>query len=57
MRKQNALRSLPGLSDFHMVGQWTLPFAGTVMSALSGRQLVQWLCRQERRRFVTATPQ
>ena len=56
MRKQNALRSLPGLSDFHMVGQWTLPFAGTVMSALSGRQLVQWLCRQERRRFVTATP-
>jgi len=52
MRKQTPLRNLPGLSAFHMVGQWTLPFAGTVMSALSGRQLIQILCRQERRGFT-----
>ena len=54
MMKQTALRSLPGLSGFYMVGQWTVPFAGTVMSALSGRQLIQLLCRQERRPFVTS---
>lgn len=53
MEKQTALRSLPGLSGFHMVGQWTVPFAGTIMSALSGRQLIQILCKQDGRTFVT----
>lgn len=56
MAKRTVLRRLPGLSAFHMVGQWTVPFAGTVMSALSGRQLVQLLCKRDRRRFVTRTP-
>ncbi|MBN1561913.1 NAD(P)/FAD-dependent oxidoreductase [candidate division KSB1 bacterium] len=53
MMKQTVLRSLPGLSGFYMVGQWTLPFSGTVMAALSGRQLVQWLCKQSGKPFVT----
>ena len=56
MRKQTTLRSLPGLSDFYMVGQWTVPFSGTVMAALSGRQLLQWLCRQEGRPFMSSSP-
>ena len=55
-RKRTMLRSLPGLSGFHMVGQWTIPFSGTVMAALSGRQLVQLLCKQKGRPFVTSTP-
>jgi phytoene dehydrogenase-like protein len=54
MMKQTALHSLPGLSGFHMVGQWTVPFAGTVMSALSGRQLIQLLSHQDRRPFMTS---
>jgi phytoene dehydrogenase-like protein len=49
------LRSLPGLSGFHMVGQWTKPYAGTVESALTGRQLIQLLCKQSGRPFVTCT--
>jgi phytoene dehydrogenase-like protein len=56
MRKQNPLRSLPGLSGFYMVGQWTLPFSGTVMAALSGRQLVQVLCARNGTPFVTSRP-
>ena len=56
MMKQTMLRSLPGLSGFHMVGQWTLPFSGTVMAALSGRQLIQLLCKWSGRPFVTSTP-
>jgi phytoene dehydrogenase-like protein len=56
MMKQSALRSLPGLAGFYMVGQWTVPFAGTVMSALSGRQLVQLLCKRDGRPFVTVRP-
>ena len=54
MTKQNPLRSLPGLSGFHMVGQWTVLFSGTVMAALSGRQLVQLLCKRDGRPFVAS---
>ncbi len=56
MMRQTMLRSLPGLSDFYMVGQWTVPFSGTVMAALSGRQLIQLLCRRSGRPFLTSTP-
>jgi phytoene dehydrogenase-like protein len=56
MMKQTALRSLPGLSGFYMVGQWTVPFAGTVISALSGRQLIQLLCRRHGKPFVASPP-
>lgn len=54
MMKQTMLRNLPGLSNFYMVGQWTLPFSGTVMAALSGRQLLQLLCKQNRKPFKTS---
>jgi phytoene dehydrogenase-like protein len=47
-------RTLPGLGGLWMVGQWTAPFTGTVMAALGGRQVVQLLCRQDGRRFVTS---
>ncbi|MEJ2627176.1 MAG: hypothetical protein P8078_01255 [bacterium] len=52
--KQTMLRNLPGLSGFYMVGQWTAPFTGTVMAALSGRQLIQLLCKQSGKHFVTS---
>jgi phytoene dehydrogenase-like protein len=52
---QTPLRSLPGLSSFYMVGQWTMPFAGVPGSALSGRQLVQLLCKRSGGPFVTST--
>ncbi|MFN2286170.1 MAG: phytoene desaturase family protein [Anaerolineae bacterium] len=54
MMEQTPARSLAGLSDFYMVGQWTAPFAGTVISALSGRQLIEVLCKHENRAFVTS---
>ncbi len=46
------LRSVPGLEGLYMVGQWTSPFTGTVGASLSGRQLIEHLCRKERRKFV-----
>jgi phytoene dehydrogenase-like protein len=54
--RRSPLRELPGLANLRMVGQWTAPFTGTVIAALSGRQAIQLLCRQDRRRFVTAVP-
>jgi phytoene dehydrogenase-like protein len=52
MRK-TFLRTLPGLSDLFMVGQWTAPFTGATIAALSGRQLIQLLCKRQKREFVT----
>jgi len=54
MRKQNPLRSLPGLSELYTIGQWTAPFTGTVIAALTGRQLVELLCRKDRKKFITS---
>ncbi len=56
MSKRTLLRSLPGLSGLHMVGQWTAPFTGAVIAALSGRQLIQLLCRQNKTPFVISVP-
>ena len=54
MMNQTPVRSLAGLSDFYMVGQWTAPFAGTVISALSGRQLIELLCKHDNEAFVAS---
>lgn len=54
--RRNPLRSLPGLSDFYMVGQWTAPFTGTVIAALSGRQIIQLLSKRDGKKFVTTEP-
>jgi phytoene dehydrogenase-like protein len=54
LRDQNPVRSLPGLSDLYTIGQWTAPFTGTVIAALTGRQLVELLCKKDKRKFVTS---
>lgn len=45
--------TLPGLSGFTMIGQWTTTFAGLPTVAHDGRRVIQKLCRQDGRRFVT----
>jgi phytoene dehydrogenase-like protein len=52
MRMQEPIRRLPGLEGLQMVGQWTAPFTGTVIAALSGRQAIQLMCREEGRKFT-----
>ena len=52
--RANPLHRLPGLAGLWTAGQWTAPFTGTVLAALSGRQAVQLLCKQDGRRFNTA---
>jgi phytoene dehydrogenase-like protein len=49
-------RTLPGLRNFYMAGQWVSPGGGVPPSIYSGRQLVQVLCHNERRPFVTTSP-
>jgi phytoene dehydrogenase-like protein len=51
MNKMNAIHTLPGLEGLYMSGQWTVPFAGTVISALTGRQAIQLMCHREGKKF------
>ncbi len=46
--------SLPGLSNFHMVGQWLFPGGGLPPAAQSGKWIIQTLCKKDRRTFKTA---
>lgn len=52
--RANPLRTLPGLAGLYMAGQWTAPFTGTVIAALTGRQVVELLCHNARKRFLTS---
>jgi phytoene dehydrogenase-like protein len=47
------LRTLPGLEGLQMAGQWTTTFTGTVIAAMSGRQLIQLMCRKDGKKFVS----
>jgi len=47
------VRTLPGLEGLFMAGQWTAPYTGKVIAALSGRQIIELMCRREGRKFIT----
>jgi phytoene dehydrogenase-like protein len=44
---------LPGLDRLFTAGQWTGPYTGTVIAALSGRQAVELICHREKTVFKT----
>jgi phytoene dehydrogenase-like protein len=45
--------TLPGLASFSMIGQWTAPFAGLPTVAHDGRRVIQKLCKEDGKPFVT----
>ena len=49
-------KTLPGLSNFYMVGQWVEPGGGLPPAAYSGRNLTQILCKQDGKKFMTTVP-
>ena len=49
-------RTLPGLMNFYMAGQWVMPGGGVPSCLYSGRHVVQMLCHKDRKRFTTSTP-
>ncbi len=50
-------KTLPGLSNFWMCGQWVEPGGGLPPAATSGRQVIQLVCHQDGRRFTTSVPE
>ena len=49
-------KTLPGLSNFYMAGQWVEPGGGVPSAMMSGRNVAQIICKQDKRKFVTSTP-
>lgn len=49
-------KTLPGLENFYMAGQWVEPGGGVPPSALSGRQVIQLLCARDMKTFIASEP-
>ena len=46
-------KTLPGLENFYMAGQWVEPGGGVPAAAMSGRNVVQIICKKEKKKFTT----
>lgn len=49
-------KTLPGLDSFYMVGQWVEPGGGVPPAAMSGRNVIQIICKRDKRPFVAMVP-
>jgi phytoene dehydrogenase-like protein len=49
-------KTLPGLDNFYMIGQWVEPGGGVPTAAMSARNVMQIICKKDKKRFVTTTP-
>jgi hypothetical protein len=49
-------KTLPGLKNFYMIGQWVEVGGGVPTAAMSGRKLLGRLCKLDKKRFVTSLP-
>ena len=46
-------KTLPGLENFYMIGQWVEPGGGIPTAAMSARFLIKNLCKKDKKRFTT----
>ena len=49
-------RTLPGLANFYMAGQWVMPGGGVPPCLYSGQHVVQLLCHRDGKPFLKALP-
>jgi phytoene dehydrogenase-like protein len=49
-------KTLPGLANFYMAGQWVQPGGGVPTVIMSGREVIQIICHQDKKRFSTSSP-
>jgi phytoene dehydrogenase-like protein len=54
LTKNGVSKTLPGLGNFYMVGQWANGMIGLNTACLTGRNLISDLCKQNNKKFVTA---
>jgi len=49
-------KTLPGLANFYMAGQWIQPGGGLPTGVMTGRHVTQIICKNDKKKFVTSTP-
>jgi phytoene dehydrogenase-like protein len=49
-------KTLPGLDNFYMAGQWVIAGGGMSTAVMSGRHTMQIICSKDKKKFVTSTP-
>jgi phytoene dehydrogenase-like protein len=49
-------KTLPGLANFYMAGQWVNPGGGMPTAAMSGNHTIQYICKKDKKKFVTTKP-
>jgi len=49
-------KTLTGLKNFYMAGQWVMPGGGVPTAAMSGRNVIQIICKRDKKPFVTNIP-
>jgi phytoene dehydrogenase-like protein len=49
-------KNLPGLSNFYHVGQWIVPGGGFFRNVYTGRQVIQILCKKDKKQFTIKYP-
>ncbi len=49
-------KTLPGLKNFYMAGQWVQPGGGVPSSAKSGRDVIEILCARDKKTFIHDAP-
>ncbi len=46
-------KTLPGLENFYMIGQWVEPGGGLPTALRSGRCVAQVICKKDKKNFKT----
>ena len=49
-------KTLPGLENLYMAGQWVEPGGGVPTAAMSGRNVMRTICQRDGKPFVTVLP-
>jgi len=49
-------KTLPGLDNFYMCGQWVEPGGGVSTSAVSGKTVIKAVCRKDKKKFRASLP-
>jgi phytoene dehydrogenase-like protein len=49
-------KTLPGLDNFYMAGQWVNPGGGMPTAAMSGNHTIQLICNRDKKKFITTRP-
>jgi phytoene dehydrogenase-like protein len=50
---QGLKKTLPGLDNFYMIGQWVEIGGGVPTALLSGRNVAQIICKKDKKKFIT----